>query len=47
MARYPEQTSSPLPMPTPQDVNIYRLTPEVISVLDYSKGFAHTDFVRC
>lgn len=47
MARYAEQTSIPLPMPTPQDVNIYRVTPEVISVLDYSKGFAHTDLVRC
>ncbi len=47
MARYPEQNAFPLPMPTPQDVNIYRATPDVISVLDYSKGFAHTDLVRC
>jgi hypothetical protein len=23
-----------------------RLTPEIVSILDYSKGFAHTDLVR-
>jgi nitroimidazol reductase NimA-like FMN-containing flavoprotein (pyridoxamine 5'-phosphate oxidase superfamily) len=47
MAKYPEQASLPLPMPTPQDVCIYRVTPVVISVLDYTKGFAHTDLVTC
>jgi hypothetical protein len=30
-------------MPTPDDVRIFRVTPKVISVLDYSKGFGHTD----
>jgi hypothetical protein len=32
-------------MPTPADVWIFRVTPTVISVLDYSKGFGHTDLV--
>jgi len=27
--------------------HIFRVTPVVISVLDYSKGFAHTDLVAC
>jgi nitroimidazol reductase NimA-like FMN-containing flavoprotein (pyridoxamine 5'-phosphate oxidase superfamily) len=47
MARYPEQQSFPLPMPAPSDVRIFRVTPTVISVLDYTKGFAHTDLVTC
>jgi len=46
-ARYPEQKSLPGPMPSPEDVSIFRLTPTVISVLDYSKGFGHTDLVTC
>jgi nitroimidazol reductase NimA-like FMN-containing flavoprotein (pyridoxamine 5'-phosphate oxidase superfamily) len=45
--KYPEQVSLPLPMPTPEDVRIFRVTPTVISVLDYSKGFGHTDLVTC
>jgi nitroimidazol reductase NimA-like FMN-containing flavoprotein (pyridoxamine 5'-phosphate oxidase superfamily) len=44
--KYPE-VSLPLEMPSPNQVRIFRLTPKVISVLDYSKGFAHTDLVRC
>jgi len=48
MARYPEQDSSELPaMPAPSDIRIFRVTPTVISVLDYSKGFGHTDLVSC
>lgn len=47
MAKYPEQTSLPVQMPTPSDVAIFRVTPKVISVLDYSKGFGHTDLVNC
>jgi nitroimidazol reductase NimA-like FMN-containing flavoprotein (pyridoxamine 5'-phosphate oxidase superfamily) len=48
MARYPEQQGSlPLPMPSPSDVRIFKVTPTVISVLDYTKGFAHTDLVTC
>lgn len=34
-------------MPTPEDVALFRVVPEVISVLDYTKGFAHTDLVTC
>lgn len=45
--KYPEQVSLPVPMPTPKDVRIFRVTPTVISVLDYSKGFGHTDLVAC
>ena len=47
MLKYPQQESIPLPMPSPEDVRIFRVTPTVISVLDYSKGFAHTDLVNC
>ena len=47
MQRYPEQASLPGPMPGPKDVAIFRVTPKVISVLDYSKGFGHTDLVTC
>jgi hypothetical protein len=45
--RYPEQVSLPGPMPKPNDVRIFRVTPTVISVLDYSMGFGHTDLVTC
>jgi len=47
MLKYPQQDSMPLPMPTAADVRIFRVTPTVISVLDYSKGFGHTDLVTC
>jgi nitroimidazol reductase NimA-like FMN-containing flavoprotein (pyridoxamine 5'-phosphate oxidase superfamily) len=46
-AKYPAQASLPLAMPKPDDVRIFRVTPTVISVLDYSKGFGHTDLVTC
>lgn len=45
--KYPEQQSLPIPMPGPENVLIFELLPEVISVLDYKKGFGHTDLVRC
>ena len=49
MLKYPEQKSLPssLLMPTPENVRIFSLSPTVISVLDYSKGFGHTDLVTC
>lgn len=48
MAKYPEQDlPSQFPMPKPEDVRIFRVTPTVISLLDYAKGFAHTDLVTC
>ncbi len=34
-------------MPSPEEVRLFRLEPTVISVLDYSKGFGHTDLVTC
>jgi len=46
-ARYPEQKGFSLPMPKPEDVRIFSVMPVVISVLDYSNGFAHTDLVTC
>jgi PPOX class probable F420-dependent enzyme len=48
VAKYPPQTAGALPaMPAPADVRIFRVTPTVISVLDYTKGFGHTDLVTC
>jgi nitroimidazol reductase NimA-like FMN-containing flavoprotein (pyridoxamine 5'-phosphate oxidase superfamily) len=44
--KYPE-VSLPGSMPTPEEVKIFRVMPTVISVLDYSKGFGHTDLVTC
>ncbi|MES2032851.1 MAG: pyridoxamine 5'-phosphate oxidase family protein [Pseudomonadota bacterium] len=45
MSRYPEQAELGLDMPEVDDVGLFRITPTVISVLDYSKGFAHTDLI--
>jgi len=45
--KYPENIAVPIPMPTPEEVKIFRVTPTVISVLDYSKGFGHTELVTC
>lgn len=44
-SRYPEQQGVPMQMPKPEEIAVFKLTPMVISVLDYSKGFAHTDLV--
>ena len=41
--RYPEYAA--LPMPKPAEILVYRVVPKVISVLDYTKGFGHTDLV--
>ncbi|HZI74261.1 MAG TPA: hypothetical protein VFD73_09610, partial [Gemmatimonadales bacterium] len=41
--RYPEYAS--LPMPKPDEIRVFRVEPNVISVLDYSKGFGHADLV--
>ncbi len=45
--KYPEMTSPPVPMPKAEEIRVFRVTPVVISVLDYSKGFGHTDLVTC
>lgn len=45
--KYPGSTPLPMPMPGPDDIRIFRVTPMVISVLDYSLGFGHSDLVVC
>ena len=45
--KYPDAPPLPMKMPTPDEVRLFRVTPTVISVLDYSKGFGHTDLVNC
>jgi nitroimidazol reductase NimA-like FMN-containing flavoprotein (pyridoxamine 5'-phosphate oxidase superfamily) len=45
--KYPDAPPLPMQMPSPDEVRMFRLTPLVISVLDYAKGFAHTDLVSC
>jgi hypothetical protein len=35
-----------LPIPMPEDLRIFRITPTIISVIDHAKGFGHTDLVR-
>lgn len=47
MARYPEQKGLSLEPPKPGDLALFRVTPTVISALDYSKGFGHTDLMTC
>ena len=44
LRRYPEYKV--MPNPDPAAVPLLRLTPEIVSILDYSKGFGHTDLVR-
>lgn len=46
-ARYPAQEGVTFALPSPAAVAIFRVTPTVISVLDYTLGFAHTDLVLC
>ncbi|HET9670450.1 MAG TPA: pyridoxamine 5'-phosphate oxidase family protein [Acidimicrobiia bacterium] len=45
--KYADAPPLPMKMPTPDEVRLFRVTPTVISVLDYSKGFGHTDLVTC
>jgi len=47
--KYPDATPSTaqMKMPAPEDVALFRVVPEIVSVLDYTKGFAHTDLVTC
>ncbi|WP_404710427.1 pyridoxamine 5'-phosphate oxidase family protein [Sphingomonas sp. MMS24-J13] len=44
--RYPEQPAMPA-LPDPQAVRVFRVIPTLISVLDYTKGFGHTDLAAC
>eukprot|EP00906_Rhabdomonas_costata_P031288 RCo044195 len=41
--KYPDMQAPPMPMPSPDEVRIFRVIPTVITVLDYSQGFGHTD----
>lgn len=43
--KYPPQAAMPGPMPNPEQVRIFRVVPTVISVLDYSNGFGHSELV--
>ena len=47
--KYPDAppTTAQIKMPAPEDVALFRVVPEVVSVLDYTKGFGHTDLVTC
>jgi nitroimidazol reductase NimA-like FMN-containing flavoprotein (pyridoxamine 5'-phosphate oxidase superfamily) len=45
--KYPDSPPLPMKMPGPDDVRVFHVRPTVISVLDYSKGFGHTDLVTC
>lgn len=57
LKRYPEYAALPSPVfregamlrispqPAPAGVALLRIAPEIISVLDYSKGFGHSDLV--
>jgi len=45
--KYPDAPPLPMKMPSPDEIRLFRVTPVVISVLDYSKGFGHTDLVTC
>jgi nitroimidazol reductase NimA-like FMN-containing flavoprotein (pyridoxamine 5'-phosphate oxidase superfamily) len=44
MKRFPEYAS--WPRPNPAVASLIRIRPTVISVLDYSKGFGHSDLVK-
>ena len=46
-SKYPWQEGTPAESPPEELTNVFRVTPEVISVIDYTKGFAHTDLVHC
>ena len=37
----------PFDMPRWDEVRLFRVAPVVISVLDYTQGFGHTDLVTC
>lgn len=46
-SKYDATANAGMVMPPPEAVRLFRVIPTVISVLDYSKGFAHTDLVEC
>lgn len=44
LQRYPEYKTMPSPAAT--EMPLVRFMPEIVSILDYSKGFGHTDLLR-
>lgn len=46
-ARYGAKPGREMPMPDLDTIRVFKLTPLVISILDYSKGFGHADLVHC
>ena len=46
-SKYPGQKALPVAMPTPDEVSVFRIEPSVVSVLDYTQGFGHSDLVSC
>lgn len=44
LQRYPEYKT--MPNPAAMEMPMVRFTPEFVSILDYSKGFGHTELVR-
>ena len=46
IAKYPEQHAE-LPTPDLSGIRVFRVEPTVVSVLDYTMGFGHTDLVTC
>ena len=47
IARYPQQGETPGELPPASAVAIFRVSPAMISVLDYSKGFGHAEPTAC
>jgi nitroimidazol reductase NimA-like FMN-containing flavoprotein (pyridoxamine 5'-phosphate oxidase superfamily) len=47
--KYPDAppAMAQMKMPVPEEIALFRVVPEIVSVLDYTKGFAHTDLVTC
>ena len=45
VARYSPQKLPTPELPKPEEVRLFRVKPEVISVVDYAQGFGHTDLV--
>ena len=43
LERFPE--ASTIPQPEPLSLKLFRVRPSLISILDYTKGFGHTDLI--
>jgi nitroimidazol reductase NimA-like FMN-containing flavoprotein (pyridoxamine 5'-phosphate oxidase superfamily) len=47
IGRYPQQSQTPGQLPPASAVAIFKVEPELISVLDYAKGFGHAELTSC